>query len=153
MASENYCGKCKKRIIGKHFLTCSVCKHTFDLSCTNKEKLYNLMSRERKSSWSCDKCCKTLLSSTPKPQKAQGQAEKKEKAQAPIVEIPIKITQQSTTKEKVPSLPGPATPKGRQNKVSPDNITKRTYNIPVKNSFDSLSDEDESFDSCVLRKP
>lgn len=153
MASENYCGKCNKRIIGKQFLTCSVCKQTFDLLCTNREKLYNLMSKEKKSSWSCDKCRKVHLSSTPKLQKVQQQDRKKEKPYVHVQETPKKKVQQgqSNTKEIVLSLSNPTSPKEQQHYVSPDNITKRKYNIPVKNSFDSLSDEEESFDSCVLR--
>lgn len=71
MAPKVICAKCKQIIRENHYLKCAICKLTFDLSCTNKEKLYNLMSKERKNSWTCDKCkcCKPRKSSTPKLQK------------------------------------------------------------------------------------
>lgn len=64
MPSKPVCSKCNKKILVKQFLVCAVCKDSFDLSCTNYEKLFNLMDNERKAAWTCGKCRETLPEQT-----------------------------------------------------------------------------------------
>lgn len=138
MVPKLTCAHCKKKILEKHYLTCSYCGRSYDLTCTNAEKLYDLMDRERKASWCCVKCRQSKVSLR--------------KASTPI--IAKKCTTGATKKicnikpKELPLSP-PVTELQQELEVSVDNVTKRKYNVSVHNSFESLTDED--FDSALLR--
>lgn len=146
MSSTNTpkCAKCNKKIIGKRYLICCVCKHSYDLPCVNKEKLYNLMDKQRRDAWTCNKCLEIK-----KHQK---------KTSTPIIKKNVHMTSASGSDAKI-ILENPRNnvakaispvPLSQQHGNLMDNVTVRKYNIPIQNSFESLSDEDSS-DLSVLQ--
>lgn len=52
------CPGCKQKIQNKECLTCTLCKHTYDLECANvlKERFYSSMTIEQKKAWKCQTC-------------------------------------------------------------------------------------------------
>lgn len=55
------CSGCLKKITDRCFLTCTSCKHQYDLECANvsTQRFYNTMTPEHKQSWICQTCrCK-----------------------------------------------------------------------------------------------
>lgn len=135
MATKNICGKCQKNIKGKHFLRCSVCKKPYDLVCTGMEKLFYIMEKDRRETWTCQNCKRKKMSfgktSTPTP-----------KSKATTVTnqgttIKVKDTKQESIQINANS----------QNDLDLDNITTRRGpgNVQTQNSSDSYSHGDVSF--------
>lgn len=100
--SNKTCDECKKNITSRQCLHCSVCRRDYHPQCVNiNEKIYYLMTRERKKNWSCPQCkvkpldenCKTstptvpsLASSNPgrKDDKVTRQAKQNQPAKVPV---------------------------------------------------------------------
>jgi hypothetical protein len=53
------CAACRVAIPGREFLMCFLCKNKYDLDCANvpSKRFYNIMTKERKSNWTCKSCC------------------------------------------------------------------------------------------------
>lgn len=153
-AKSAVCAKCLKKIVDKHFLTCSICKKSYDLICTNSEKLFDLMDKERKTSWSCSKCRKVKS----QPRKASTPIPSKKSTAIASTSKQIPKTQYEKTDERLSTAPTQIYPHPLQQQLqqqqqqfngSVDNVTVRRYNVPIRNSFESLSDEE--FDSSIIR--
>lgn len=51
------CAKCNRTFIDKRILTCSTCKKSFHIDCTNvSDKMFYLMKGKKSSKWDCKKC-------------------------------------------------------------------------------------------------
>lgn len=145
MPPKPSCAQCKKKIEDKHFFRCSQCKRCYDLTCSNTEKLFDLMDKERKSLWTCLKC-------------RQSTKVQPRKASTPITTKRCAVTASNCNQFEMKSRDGPqkktfhtALPQLHQQQLdsSLDNITVRKYNVAVQNSFESLSDEE--LDISILR--
>lgn len=63
MAPQKKCQKCQFEIKDRHLLNCSLCKHTYHVTCTNvSSPRFRIMTTEHKQKWKCDPCY--LTSST-----------------------------------------------------------------------------------------
>lgn len=167
MAPKPTCANCKKKILDKHFLKCSQCKRSYDLCCTNSEKLYDLMDKERKESWLCTKCRQHKIqpesASTPITSKRKCVAVASTSHQLTAVQRgkinelssykPMSQSQQKTQQQFEDQHQGeqhqpyeiqrqPMQQEQQQINCSLNNVTKRKYNVPIRNSFESLSGEE-----------
>lgn len=123
MPPKRNCAECQKQIKDKHFLVCSNCKKPYDLSCAKKEKLFDLMDKHRKDTWTCNGC-------------------KRSKLPPKITSTPARGENSTATSDnKIKSTS--KVPKSNLVEIASDNVTKRKYNVHVQNSFESLSDESE----------
>lgn len=70
-SSNNKCAGCRQHISDRYFLSCSICKETYDIQCANVPLLRfnNTMTKQHKSNWKCPLCsskmAKTNNSNTP----------------------------------------------------------------------------------------
>lgn len=62
--SPKKCGKCMQTLPRKQFVTCSLCKISYDIDCAQLEKLFFLMNKERRNQWTC-KICKNDVTPYP----------------------------------------------------------------------------------------
>lgn len=145
------CANCKKRILHRQYLTCSRCKQSFDLACTNAEKLFHLMTQDRKISWSCIKCRmykmqeRTNITPTVQKSKVSVASTSTPKNTADCV---LKKSTYSSA-EKIVAAPIDSPPVQQQSRTLSNDATVLNYNIPLQNSFDTLSHE-ESLDGSVF---
>jgi hypothetical protein len=56
------CAKCQKNIHSKdlYLLKCQNCKKIYHVDCTNRSKLYDLMTPESKTKWTCSLCSSVI---------------------------------------------------------------------------------------------
>lgn len=161
MAPKPKCAHCKKTILEKHFLKCSQCKRSYDLACTNSEKLFSLMDKERKEVWTCIKCRQHKdqpgKTSTPKITKkvvavassshqlkmTPGESRGETTYHKPLPNYEQEPRQQIDVQQQLYKNQQQALEQEQQLlNCSVNNITRRKYNVPVRNSFDSRSDEE-----------
>jgi hypothetical protein len=135
MASKNICGQCHKSIQGKKFLRCSKCKQVYDLACARREKLFYLMEKDSKETWVCLTCKhRTSYKKTNTPPSPISQNDP-----SPLqVHVAMDKKLQNNTNVTIPE-----TQTHKNTICESDNITVRKYNVLIRNSFESLSDEDE----------
>lgn len=152
--TNGFCAQCKKQIKEKHFLTCFQCHHTYDLQCTNKEKLYYLMDKEKRAKWTCLKCTRNVGKKitnkrigTPMSQEGKAVVSPKPLITKTInskLEDNSKTSQSDNIQKTTPTTPG----KTKSMSSSPsENITlsckNAVINIPTNNTFDSLQTDSE----------
>lgn len=173
------CGKCQKKCKRNDYLTCSICKEILCIDdCSNvSRQRYIIMEISKRAKWRCMKCIKK--SSTPLAMKHQKEA--KTQRDIPIVQpgksvdcmgtsiASSEITDPTTNNESTETKPDDSLHTLQlsviQTKSSPDGfdfITERKkevrVNVPIKNSFESLSysiesdSEDENSSSMVNDK-
>ncbi|XP_028171330.1 uncharacterized protein LOC114360739 [Ostrinia furnacalis] len=146
------CAQCRKVIKHKQFLKCSRCNLTYDLKCTNKEKLYYLMDNERKSKWTCDKCNRkkyctkknNSTSNTPVHSKSTDKC----KTQNEI----SNLSAENNTNHSPILIPTSADKINLSTNQEVDNVTYRKkqailVNVPTSNSFDSLQTEVSEYEN------
>lgn len=55
--SNGACAGCNNKITNRLFMSCCLCKLKYDIGCLNiSEKLFQLMDRDRKATWTCQAC-------------------------------------------------------------------------------------------------
>lgn len=85
------CIKCNTNIVGRHYVTCSLCKGKFHLDCGNvSEKRYLLMTPEHKRKWECTPCIQS-----------------KKRPKKPSISIDPNVT---LRRRQIPSKPSSSTP-------------------------------------------
>lgn len=140
---KKVCAQCKKQIKEKSYLTCSRCQLSYDLKCSNKEKLYDLMNKERKAKWVCMKCHQKTRKSTVNPNLCLPTSHKTPVlAENPTVQK-IKDKEIENVKTIITNTnTSPQSTDLASDFSTPNNNTYRKeqcqVNIPVSNSFDSL---------------
>lgn len=149
MASKPTCAQCKKKILGKHYLSCSSCKRSYDLACIHSEKLYDLMDKERKESWTCVRCRSNVIARPKKTSTPNSTSNKKGVPTASTSKQVTIITNQIPDVTSQLSVSKNSQTQHQPFNCSMDNVTVRKYKVPVQNSFESLSDEE--IDISVLR--
>ncbi|KAL0870130.1 hypothetical protein ABMA27_006284 [Loxostege sticticalis] len=152
------CAQCQKVIKHKQFLKCARCKLPYDLKCTNKEKLYNLMDKERKAKWICDNC---RHKGTPKNSQPIQRLQSHDKQKTVIKGKNIDLKKPAAIN---PMLSVENMDSKLHDDIYTDNVTHRKKqternitSIPTRNSFDSLQtdindayDDDDEYDfSCI----
>lgn len=150
MGSRPVCAQCNRKIAEKHFLTCAQCKQSYDLSCTNNEKLYNLMDKERRASWNCMKCKQRKLNqkrtSTPIILKKNvGVASTSRQTEGTNV---AKSAKGETEISKINLVPAPLESRLHTPSNYVTQRNKNKINIATENSFESLPSDEESDDDC-----
>lgn len=127
---EILCKKCKLKINDKKRLCCILCQGQYHIECTTASKLYNQLSKEKKTSWKCNSC------------HLQSKKNEDEFHTPPLMNSPPPTFQS----------PLSSTP---QNNIN----MKVRVTIPTENSYDVLSSEEDYEETeeeenvrCVLQR-
>lgn len=145
------CAKCKKNISNKSNLTCSICKQIFHQQCTTtSDKRFFLMTKEDKDLWKCNKCVrkKPLVKNKANPRTPTTTVSKiinesVDSSDDLVIQNKSEMKSPSFINTELSSI-SPA--------VSSDNVTTRNKykaNIPVNNSYDGLTVEDDEYVSVT----
>lgn len=126
------CVKCHKSIIDRQYLTCSICKYTYHLDCTSVSSVrFYLMEQHRKTTWKCYTCRERVREGNQNVSPSISAAQNADSA------ITTHIS-----------------PNSLENITIRDPKHKIKCNIPIENSFESLSvdDDEEEDENSLLRR-
>lgn len=154
------CKKCKKQVSSKNTLLCANCKHRFEFDCAGfSEKLYRIMKPTARKIWKCNDCTRKLSELLPPTNKTPSfvttrknkpvtiSAPKNDEVISSTPNLNKNTESSSLLRTQIEDTHSMISTKDNcspEKNVDVTQVEKYAINISTQNSFEKLSDEDDS---------